>query len=90
MSTGIAKPIPALAPEGEKIAVLTPIRRPAESRRGPPEFPGFYGSVGLNHVRDFTPRTSRQPTLERTDHARRQRLIKPERVADGEGPLTNL
>ena len=32
---------PAEAPDGLKIMVLTPIRRPALSRRGPPEFPGL-------------------------------------------------
>ena len=41
MSTGTAKPIPALAPEGLAICVLTPIRRPALSSKGPPELPGF-------------------------------------------------
>ena len=30
-----------LAPDGEKMAVLTPITRPAESSNGPPEFPGL-------------------------------------------------
>ena len=40
-STGIAKPMPALAPLGLKIAVFTPIRRPAESNKGPPELPGL-------------------------------------------------
>lgn len=33
--------MPADAPDGENIAVFTPIRRPFESRRGPPELPGF-------------------------------------------------
>jgi hypothetical protein len=33
--------MPALAPEGLKIAVFTPIRRPALSSRGPPELPGL-------------------------------------------------
>ena len=40
-STGIAKPMPALAPEGLKMAVFTPISRPAESSSGPPELPGL-------------------------------------------------
>lgn len=31
-------PIPALAPDGEYIAMLTPIKRPRESSNGPPEF----------------------------------------------------
>ena len=32
---------PALAPEGERIIVFTPITRPAESMSGPPLLPGF-------------------------------------------------
>jgi hypothetical protein len=57
-STGMAKPMPALAPEGEKIAVLTPISRPAESSRGPPELPGLMAaSVWM------TSATSRPPLV---------------------------
>ena len=41
VSTGTAKPTPADAPDGLKISVLTPMRRPALSSRGPPEFPGL-------------------------------------------------
>jgi hypothetical protein len=37
----MAKPTPALAPEGLAMAVFTPIKRPALSRSGPPELPGF-------------------------------------------------
>ncbi len=40
-STGMANPIPALAPLGLKIAVFIPMRRPRESRSGPPELPGL-------------------------------------------------
>ena len=40
-STGIAKPIPTLAPVGLKMAVLMPIIFPEESIKGPPEFPGL-------------------------------------------------
>jgi hypothetical protein len=40
-SIGMAKPIPALVPDGDRIAVLTPITRPAESSSGPPELPGL-------------------------------------------------
>ena len=36
-SMGIAKPIPADAPEGEYIAVFIPINCPAEFKSGPPE-----------------------------------------------------
>ena len=40
-STGIAKPMPALAPLGLAIWVLTPTSRPALSSSGPPELPGL-------------------------------------------------
>lgn len=40
-SMGIAKPIPADAPEGEYIAVFIPINFPPESKSTPPLFPGF-------------------------------------------------
>ena len=39
MSTGIAKPTPADAPDALMMNVLTPISRPAESSSGPPELP---------------------------------------------------
>ena len=41
VSTGIAKPMPAEAPEPEMIALLTPISLPALSSNGPPELPGL-------------------------------------------------
>ena len=41
VSTGMANPSPAFEPEGEKMAVFTPISRPAGSSSGPPELPGF-------------------------------------------------
>ena len=41
VSTGTAKPTPALAPLGLKMAVLMPMSLPAESRSGPPELPGL-------------------------------------------------
>jgi hypothetical protein len=37
-STGIAKPTPAYAPDGDRIEELMPIRRPALSSSGPPAF----------------------------------------------------
>jgi hypothetical protein len=39
VSTGIAKPTPADAPDALMMNVLTPISRPAESSSGPPELP---------------------------------------------------
>src|SRR5262245_65235226 len=37
--------MPAQAPEGLRIAVLTPISRPSLSSSGPPELPGLIGAV---------------------------------------------
>jgi len=45
VSTGMAKPIPTLPRDGVKMAVLTPMRRPLESRSGPPELPGLMAAV---------------------------------------------
>ena len=41
MLDGIAKPMPWLPPEREKIAVLMPTSRPPMSTRAPPELPGL-------------------------------------------------
>lgn len=41
VSTGIEKPTPDDAPDGEYIAVFTPIKLPELSSRGPPLFPGL-------------------------------------------------
>ena len=41
---GIANPIPTLPPDGEYIAVLTPITSPSKLNNGPPEFPLFIGA----------------------------------------------
>ena len=38
-SLAIAKPMPTLPPEGEKIAVLTPTTSPSVLKVGPPELP---------------------------------------------------
>ena len=78
-STGIAKPMPAEAPEGEKIAVLTPMSRPAESSSGPPELPGLIGGVGLDHVGELAALARRQTPLQRADDAGGQRLVEAER-----------
>ena len=65
-SIGIAKPMPALAPEGLKMAVLTPIRRPAESSSGPPELPGLMAAsvwITPRIVRRVTESISRSSAL---------------------------
>ena len=41
---GIAKPIPSLPPDCDKINVFIPTRRPAASTSGPPLFPGLMGA----------------------------------------------
>ena len=41
MLEGIAKPMPWLPPEREKIAVLMPTSRPPMSTSAPPELPGL-------------------------------------------------
>ena len=43
-SRGMAKPMPTLPPEGEKIAVLTPITSPFRLKVGPPELPRLIGA----------------------------------------------
>ena len=77
ISTGTANPIPDDAPVSDRIAVFTPISRPAESSSGPPELPGLIAASVCT-----TPRTSRllgrrQPPVERADHAGRQRPRQP-------------
>src|SRR5690606_7387943 len=46
VSTGTANPTPAKVPDGARIAVLTPISRPALSPSGPPEVPGVMAASG--------------------------------------------
>src|SRR5260221_566870 len=41
VSAGISKAMPTLPPDGEKIAVLTPMTLPSTSNVGPPELPLF-------------------------------------------------
>ena len=43
-SLAIAKPMPTLPPEGEKIAVLTPTTWPSLLKVGPPELPWLTGA----------------------------------------------
>ena len=56
-SMGMAKPMPALVPDGDRMAVLTPMMRPAESSNGPPELPGLMAaSVWITLVISRPPR----------------------------------
>ena len=52
-SIGMAKPIPALVPDGDRIAVLTPITRPARVEQRAAGIAGIDGGVGLDHVGDL-------------------------------------
>ena len=66
VSTGMAKPMPAEAPDGEYIAVLTPTSLPFASSSGPPLLPGLIdASVWTQPLigRPATPCTS-LPTAE--------------------------
>ena len=58
-SEGMAKPMPTLPPEGEKIAVLTPTTLPLALKVGPPELPRFTGGVDLQEVVVGDPRRCR-------------------------------
>ncbi len=44
VEAGIAKAMPTLPPDGEKIAVLTPTTSPARLKVGPPELPRLIGA----------------------------------------------
>ena len=47
-------------PTADRMAVLTPISRPAESSSGPPELPGLIARIGLDDVCDFAAVAGRQ------------------------------
>lgn len=49
VSIGMANPTPAEEPVGVKMAVLTPMTRPALSSRGPPELPGLMLASEVGH-----------------------------------------
>jgi hypothetical protein len=51
---------------------------------------GIDRRVGLDDVADFPAAARGQPSLQHTDDGARQRLIKPERIADGKGGLPDL
>ena len=56
MFEGMAKPMPFEPPEREKIAVLTPARRPSMSISAPPELPGLIAaSVWMKKPKSSTP-----------------------------------
>src|SRR3989304_3525198 len=88
VSTGTAKPIPAQAPLGLKIAAVTPLSRPPGAGEGAAEFPRVEPRFGLDDVADAS--AARRPELaaERRHDAGGQRVVEPERVADGEHALT--
>lgn len=44
VSAGMSKPMPTEPPDGEKMAVLTPMTLPSTSNAGPPELPLLIGA----------------------------------------------
>ena len=90
VSTGTAKPIPLDAPEGEMIIVFIPMSSPAESRSGPPEFPGLMEASVWIISRMVTPpapgmlrpRALTMPVV--------TVVVEPERIADGDDLLPDL
>jgi hypothetical protein len=56
MAEGMAKPMPTLPPDFEKIAVLMPVSRPCMSTSAPPELPGLIAaSVWMKDCASPTP-----------------------------------
>ena len=83
---GIAKPMPMLPPEGEKIAVLMPITSPSMSNIGPPELPRLIDGVGLDEI---VIGAGIDVALAGRDDAGRHRAAEPERVADRDHPIAD-
>ena len=71
------------------MAVLTPIRRPALSRSGPPELPGINGGIGLDNIVDGAAGNGGDLPAKRTDNPGGQGLVKSEGIADGKDLLPN-
>ena len=90
VSTGTAKPMPALAPEGLAICVFTPMSRPALSRSGPPELPGLIAASVWMTFWIVRPVIALDRAPERAHDARRERLVEAERVSDREDLLAHL
>mmetsp|Transcript_33688 Transcript_33688/g.104616 ORF Transcript_33688/g.104616 Transcript_33688/m.104616 type:complete len:277 (+) Transcript_33688:230-1060(+) len=57
VSTGMAKPTPAKAPDGLAIMVFTPMRQPRALSNGPPLFPGLIAASVWMSPRIFRPLT---------------------------------
>ncbi len=90
VSTGTAKPMPALAPDGLAICVFTPMRRPALSSSGPPELPGLIAASVWMTFWILRPVQRLDRASERAHDAGRERLVEAERVPDREHFLPHL
>jgi hypothetical protein len=84
VSAGIAKPIPTLPPEGEKIAVLTPTTWPWVLKVGPPELPRL---TGASICRKSGPGANVAPT--RRNDARGHRPTQSEGIAYRDHPVAH-
>ena len=85
MLAGMAKPMPMLPPEGDRICELMPISSPCVLTSAPPELPWLIGRVGLDEVlvAAVAAAVTGRPPL-RADDAHRDGLADAERVADRE------
>ncbi len=89
VSTGTAKPMPADEPDSEMIAVLTSIRRPAESSRGPPELPGLIAALAWITPAIPAAGAGRERSVQRADDPGGERMAEAEGIADREHRLTD-
>ena len=88
MPEGIAKPMPWLPPDREKIAVLMPTRRPLHVDQRAAGVARIDGGVGLDE--ELVVGDADLRAREGRDDALRHRLADAERVADGEDEIADL
>ena len=82
--------MPAEAPDGLKMAVFTPISRPALSSKGPPELPGLIAAFVWMTPLIWHWFSVDDLAIQGADHPGGQGLIQSEWIADGEGFLADL
>ena len=90
VSTGMANPSPENSWFSLKIAVVTPINRPALSKQRPARVARVDGCVHLDHVLEGCPALRPDFPPQPANDSRRQGLVEAERAADGEHLLSHL
>ena len=83
----MAKPMPTEPPDGETMAVLTPITWPSMLKIGPPELPGLIGASSCRKLSNGPAPRSRPA---RRNDAGGDRAAETERIAGGEDPVAYL